>query len=411
MSGPDQVASVPRHFRDHGYLVLGLGKAFHQGNSSANSLGCWNDKNVWSHDPAHACYPYTAGSCPHGSQGGGHCVQDDAEIYDSHLAVETVKYLEYAAENAKSTGQPFFVVSGYRKPHAPWQAPQRCYDLYNQSAIAVAAHKTLPTGAPLVSWSQQLAVKLENGTSFQYSPTQAVPDWVAQDQRHAYYACISYVDEHVGMLLDTLERSGVRNETVVIFHSDHGYHLGEHGEWEKKSNFDLVVRVPLMISVPWMLKEATHTMALTELVDVGPTITALAGLPDMPGADGKDMSRLFQNPNLSNISSYAFHQYPACGKPTSWNHTRQACNNVPRTEFWAMGYTVRSDEWRYTRWLRWDPDSLKAKWDSNDYAEELYNHKGDDSTNMDAFENQNLVRKFPLVAQQLFSVLDAFFNK
>ena len=366
---------------------------------------------MWTQDQAHPCYPYTGGSCPHGGEGGGHCVQQDDQIYDSHLANESVKYLKFATQNAKSTGQPFFVISGYRKPHAPWQAPQRCYDLYNQSAIAVATHKTIPVGAPLVAWSKQLSVQLENGTSFGYDPNRAVPDWVARDQRHAYYACISYVDEHVGMLLDTLEEAGVRDNTIVLFHADHGYHLGEHGEWEKKSNWDLVVRVPLMISVPWKLTKPQHTMALTELIDVGPTVAALAGLPPMPGADGKDMSKLFENPNLSNLSSYAFHQYPACGKPTSWNHTREACNNAPKNTFWAMGYSVRSDEWRYTRWLRWDGVALKAKWESDDYAEELYSHKGDDSTNMDDFENENLAPQQPEVAKQLFSILNAFFNK
>jgi len=408
---PNNTISTPRHFRDNGYLVLGLGKGFHQGNASASSLGCWNGANVWSPNADFPCYPYTGGSCPHGGEGGGHCVQKDSSIYDSHLATETVKYLKFAAENAKSTGQPFFVLSGYRKPHAPWQAPQRCYDMYNQSKIAVAKYKTISTGAPLVAWSNQLSVQLENGTGFRYDPTHAVPDWVAQDQRHAYYACISYVDEHVGMLMDTLTQSGVKDNTIVVFHADHGYALGEHGEWEKKSNWDLVVRVPLMVSVPWKLSKPAHTMAITELVDVGPTLAALALLPAMPGADGQDLSELFDNPKLTNLTQYAFHQYPACGQPKSWNHTREGCNNTPKNQFWAMGYSVRSNEWRYTRWLLWDAASLSAQWDNDDFTEELYDHHGDDSTSMDNYENENLADAQPKVTQQLFTVLRQFFDK
>lgn len=99
------------------------------------------------------------------------------------------------------------------------QAPQRMWDLYNSSEIAVPTHKTIPTGAPLIAWSNQLEVALENGTSFHYGPHNAVPDWVIQDQRHAYYACVSYVDEHVGAILQALDESGTADNTAVIFHA------------------------------------------------------------------------------------------------------------------------------------------------------------------------------------------------
>ena len=79
---PPNTVSTPRHFRDNGYLTLGLGKGFHQGNQSGNSLGCWNAQNVWTPNDAYPCYPYTGGSCPHGGEGGGHCVQEDSEMRD-----------------------------------------------------------------------------------------------------------------------------------------------------------------------------------------------------------------------------------------------------------------------------------------------------------------------------------------
>eukprot|EP00041_Stephanoeca_diplocostata_P018982 m.402427 g.402427 ORF g.402427 m.402427 type:complete len:231 (-) comp21178_c0_seq6:837-1529(-) len=174
---------------------------------------------------------------------------------------------------------------GFRKPHAPWQYPQRMWDLYNESAIAIAEHKVLPTGTPLFAWSRQLSVQLENGTGFPYNATSPVPDWVMRDQRHAYYASISYVDEHVGAILETLDASGLQDNTVVLFHADHGYHMGEHGEWEKKSHFDLVVHVPLMIHVPWLPATwGQRCPAMFDLVSVFPTVAALAGLPVPDGA-------------------------------------------------------------------------------------------------------------------------------
>jgi iduronate 2-sulfatase len=208
--------ATPGHFKDHGYLTLGLGKMFHQ------AAGAWNKEKYWDLG-AFDYYDYGVGKCPHGGQGGGHCVQDDDEIYDWHLRQQTIVELTYAINQSKATKRPFFVAAGFRKPHAPWQAPQRMYDLYNQSALAVPAHKTLPAGAPLIAWSHQLGVQLENGTGFSYGPEQPVPDWVMRDQRHAYYAAVSYTDEHIGAILAVLEQSGVADDTLVVFHADHGY--------------------------------------------------------------------------------------------------------------------------------------------------------------------------------------------
>ena len=166
-------------------------------------------KEYWSLDDK-PYYLYRVGKCPHGSQTGGHCMQNDTDIYDYHLHSTVIDYLGYAANESKTTGRPFFVMAGFRKPHAPWQHPKRMWDLYNSTQITA-----LPTGTPLIACSEQLDVKLENGTQFEHGPETPVPDWVMQDQRHAYYACVSYVDEHVGAILQTLNESGLRENTMV----------------------------------------------------------------------------------------------------------------------------------------------------------------------------------------------------
>lgn len=114
-------------------------------------------------------------------------------------------------------------------------------------------------------------------------------------------------------------------------------HLGEHGEWEKKSNFDLVVRVPLMIHVPWKPQsQGQKTEALVELIDVFPTIAGLVGLPPPQGVDGMDLSQIFDNPPAFRAAKNAsYHQYPAC-QVSSFNQTRAACNNVAKQDFDAM---------------------------------------------------------------------------
>eukprot|EP01062_Namystynia_karyoxenos_P005426 TRINITY_DN118_c1_g1_i1.p1 TRINITY_DN118_c1_g1~~TRINITY_DN118_c1_g1_i1.p1 ORF type:complete len:499 (+),score=105.87 TRINITY_DN118_c1_g1_i1:74-1570(+) len=397
---PKSTQATPGYFRDHGYLTLGLGKTFHQ------EQGTWNKAAYWSNDTGFPYYPYSSNTCPHGNAGGGHCVKPDDQMYDWSLRNESLVYLHHAAGVYKSTGQPFFVMTGFRDPHAPWAAPQRMYDLYNESAIAVAQHDTLGQGTPLIAWSNCLAVKLENGTSFKFGPYSAVPQWVQRDQRHAYYAAVSYVDEHVGDLLGVLRDEGVYDDTIIVFHADHGYLLGEHGYWEKKSNFDLTVRVPLIMRVPGRAPGVTDSF--TDLVDVFPTLATLAGLPQPQGVDGDDVSALYDTPGEM-LKRAAYHQYPAC-KTDSINQTRSECNNVARGSFDFMGYSVRTPDWRYTVWLRWNGTLLRADWDG-ERGEELYDHRGDISTDMNKWENVNLASQQPETATQLRAQLRSFFDR
>ena len=403
-NNPLNSSAIPGHFRDNGYMSMGLGKTFHEDG------GAWNKEAYWSLN-AKPYFPYAGNTCPHGSEGGGHCILPDNKIWDHTLLNASLDYLQFAIdEHLKNTSRPFFLMTGFRDPHAPWAAPPRMYALYNESEIAVAKHPTLGKNSPLISWSQELSVQLENGTAFPYGPYSPVPSWVAADQRHAYYAAVSYVDEHVGALLGLLAKSGLEDSTIVVFHSDHGYFLGENGEWEKKSNYDLVVRVPLIIKVPGK-KSGVVNNTLLDLVDLYPTLSSLAGLtlpPDNDQLDGTDLSLLFDDPSLA-LKTVAYHQYPACGMK-SFNETRSECNNTPKNQFNFMGYSIRTPEWRYTRWLVWNTSTLHSEWDGA-FEEELYSHAGDASNDDDDFENENVALENPQITVQLFSRLRAFFDK
>lgn len=414
-ANPLDARATPRLFRDAGYLTIGAGKGFHE------NAGCWNAANVWSNKSGGApwCTPYGTNECPkaaHATEGGGHCAVTAAEelaLYDYTLRLQALADLRAAAANLAATGQPFFQLVGFRDPHAPWAAPERMYALYNESAIKGPAHPVIGEGTPLIAWSDQLSVQLANGTAFPFSPTHAVPDFVQRDQRHAYYAAVSYVDEHVGVLLAALEAAGLANNTIVVFHADHGYQLGEHGMWEKKSNWDLAVRVPLIVRVPGRAAAVgAVTRSFVDLVDVMPTLAALAGLSPPAGIDGTDQSALFDAP-AAVLKSEAFHQYPACGMGGVLNTTRDSCNNTPRTQFDFMGYSMRNADWRYTLWLPWRNATLTADWDAppGAWAEELYAHTGDDSTSMDAWENVNSAAATPAVAKALRARLRAFFDR
>lgn len=396
--------ATPGHFKAAGYLSLGLGKTFHEDG------GAWNAAAYWSTE-VRPYFPYVSNRCPKGTEGGGHCTETDEHIYDYKLRLAALDALKFAAEMYRNSSRPFYMMVGFRDPHAPWAAPQRMYDLYDEAAIAASAHKLLDASQPLISWSEQLSVQLANGTQFPFSPTHAVPDWVQRDQRHAYYAAVSYVDEHIGALLGALASERLSKQTIVVMHADHGYLLGEHGLWEKKSNFDLAVRVPLLIKVPGKPHAAgARTASLTDLVDVFPTLAALAGLPQPVGVDGDDLSALFDAP-ATPLKHFAYHQYPACGMP-SINHTRLGCNNVPKEQFSFMGYSVRTDQWRYTLWVTWDQTNCTPVWDGADQVDELYTHTGDSSTSMDLWENANLVLRpeHTAIRAQLRSQVVHFFS-
>ncbi len=440
-SNPLNTTATPGWFRDHGYLALGAGKTFHEDN------GAWNADAYWNLT-VRPYFAYASNVCPHGGEGGGHCTFPDygeaeQSQYDYKLLNTSLEYLSFAAQHWKETGTPFFVAVGFRDPHGPWASPERMTALYDEDSIAVAKFPTLGTDTPLIAWSSEWDVMLQNGTSFPFGPYKPVPDWVQRDQRHAYYSAVSWVDEHVGFLLDELKVQGADQDTIVIFHSDHGYMLSEvggrhdpphhthtpvssscallfcvshplllsmqHGYWEKKSNFDLTVRVPLIIRVPG--KAASHgavTNSFVDLVDVFPTLVALAGLPTPPGTDGDDFSSLFDDPTQM-LKTEAYHQYPGCGM-TSFNQTRAECNGTPRTQFNYMGYSMRNQAWRYTRWLVWRNSSLTSDWDG-DFVDELYAHTGDDSTDMDAWENVNVAASNPDIVKNLFGRLRTFFDR
>ena len=175
-------------------------------------------------------------------------------------------------------------------------------------------------------------------------------------------------------------------------------------DWEKKADFDMIVRVPLIIRVPG--KKTGVASSFVDLVDVFPTLAKLAGLPPPPAdTDGDDFSALFDDPSQV-LKSEAFHQYPACGM-TSFNETRDECNE---TQFNFMSYSVRNTQWRFTRWLVWNNSTLTSDWDG-DRVDELYAHAGDNSTSFDAWDNENVAAANPDVVTQLAARLRAFFDR
>ena len=248
--------------------------------------------------------------------------KDDSELPDGATANEAVKRL--AAFKAK--GEPFFLAVGFLKPHLPFVAPKKYWDLYDPNSIPLPAIDHLPEGAPAY-------VGHTNGEIHNYPGVpkeDPIPAEFAKNLRHGYYACISYMDAQVGKVLDALEKEGLADNTIIVLWGDHGWQLGDHGLWHKHTNFELATRAPLLISVPGSKTAGQKCAATVEFVDVYPTLAELCGLPKPTGLTGSSLKTFIDNPSAPS-TKVAISQYP---------------KKAP--EGLVMGYSIRNDRYRVT---------------------------------------------------------------
>ena len=224
--------------------------------------------------------------------------------------------------NAKAKDAPFFLAVGFQKPHLPFVAPKKYWDLYDPQNIPPVVVPIPPQGAPKFA----LGSLGELRTYSDLAKYDLTADQV-QNLRHGYAACVSYVDAQIGRLLQELSTLGIRHNTIVVLWSDHGYKLGDFGAWCKHTNFELDTRVPLIISAPGKTR-GERSDAMVELVDLHPTLSELAGLPIHDGADGVSFAAIVDDPSAPGEDA-AFSQYPKAG---------------------MMGYSIRTANHRYTEW-------------------------------------------------------------
>ncbi len=357
---PD-VLTLPEHFKNNGYETMAVGKIYHH----------WDDDlQGWSKKPYHAYYhvpPEDKTWVGHGyvteeakkivreqndSIGRGPAYEvadvDDDAYYDGCNAKYAVKELHRLKD------KPFFLAVGFVKPHLPFSAPKKYWDLYDPEEIKLPDNMFYPKGTPEIALSNWGELRHYPGIPEEGD----LPKDLARKLIHGYYACVSYTDVLIGKLLDELDRLGLRDNTMVILWGDHGWKLGEHNMWCKHTNFENDTRVPMIISVPGMDTAGQRTDALTEFVDIYPTLCELCNLKLPEHLEGHSMIELLKDPNRE-WKKAAFSQYPR-GK------------NI-------MGYSMRTDRFRYTEWRRRDSGEISAR--------ELYDHKEDPAENINVVDH------------------------
>ena len=263
-----------------------------------------------------------------------------------------------------------------------------------ENTTDTALHDVPPVGYVNVSLYQCTDV----GATLPYDP---LPIAMQQHNRRLYRAAMSWTDHNMGLIVDALDRAGFADNTVITFIGDHGWHLGEGGMWCKQSDFDLVARVPFLIHVPWMpASHGVRTFAFAETVDLFPTLLDLNKIAhtvwDLKELEGTSLVPVLTNPGINSTAGWknsTFTQYPRCGStPTDvlpWlSATNNPCTHVKNTDFAAMGYSIRTDRWRYTIWVKW-MSNRRSDW-SSPVGEELYDHLGDTGFDTDFAENVNV---------------------
>jgi iduronate 2-sulfatase len=376
---PD-ITTMPQHFKNQGYETRSLGKIYHSG---------IDDEPSWTVPPEHSKAPryspqtmaavkkfltdakargikppkvgkdslrsvvpaYESVDC------------DDDALLDGDTTVQaTAQLKKYAADPSK----PFFYGVGYVNPHVPYISPKKYWDLYDPTTLQLPKNDFPPRKAPAA------AAKAGNGMNAHmgYPPDGKMSHEMKIQALHGYLAAISYVDAQVGRLMKVLDETGLAKNTVVVFWSDHGYYMGEHGWWAAKhNNYEGATRNCLIIATPAMSTAGQSTTALAQSVDLAPTLTELCGLPTHDGFQGRSLVPVLKDA-AAQVNEAAFSWYPS----GPW-----------------LGLAMRTQDWRYVEWTQ--PGKPTQR--------ELYSTSKDPQNNNNVSENPEHATLIQELAAQL----------
>ena len=358
-----QVITLPQHFRNNGYFTQCIGKIFHNWRQEIQGdPKSWSVPQVMHYATHGSDKPKMKDELPPNLSKNPKCdmreVPDEA-YFDGRIANLAVKTLGELEQKKK----PFFLAVGFWKPHLPFNAPKRYWDLYDPAKLPPLTNPERPANAPEIAFHDAR----EMLRSFKGKPP--TPAQV-RELRHGYYAATTYMDAQIGKVLAQLDRLGLRENTIITFASDHGFHLGEHKLWAKTSCFEWDAAVPIIIAPPKLAKPGASTHALAELLDLYPTIVELAGLPKPRHLEGKSLLPVLKDP-AATVKQAAYTQHP---RPAYYKGAPE-----------AMGYSMRTADVRYTEWRNWKTGRIIAR--------ELYDHQKDPSENLNVASGQRKVVK------------------
>ena len=350
-----EVVTLPQQFKQSGWQSHGIGKIFHMGHGNHEDEASWSvphfqeksigyalEENKRTLTREEALFDNKpAGKLPKGAAYEAADVPNDT-YGDGKVALEAISRLR----GFKESGQPFFLAVGFLKPHLPFCAPKKYWDLFDPNTLPQPDRDKAPDGAP--AYAPQYGGELRQYLGMPEKGP--IPPDLARTLIHGYHAATSYMDAQLGLVLDELDKLGLSENTIIVLWGDHGWHLGDHGMWCKHTDYEQATNAPLLISAPGK-KGGQKSRALVEFNDIYPTICDLAGVTKPTHLQGASLVPLLENPE-GTVKQAAFQVYP---------------RSTPETGP-LLGQAVRTDRWRYVEW---------QKADGTIAARELYDMQND----------------------------------
>jgi iduronate 2-sulfatase len=375
--------TLPQHFKNNGYTSQSMGKVYHIGHGNDNDEASWtlthhkekvieyllpeSTHNQLTREEAFFGNVDTGvpnKQLPRGAAWESPDVLDEAYA-DGRVASIAIDRLK---KSARKPEENFFMAVGFARPHMPFSAPKKYWDLYDPKQFELAEFQKHPKDAPKIS-------RKRRGEISQYFPIpedkDAYDEALQRKLIHGYYASMSYMDAQVGRVLDALDRYGLSDNTIVVLWGDHGFHLGDHGIWTKHTNFEQATHIPLIIAAPGM-QRGVSSGQLAETVDIYPTLVELAGLPQPQTPqpiDGESLVPVLKNPK-ARVRDHAYHAFPHAG---------------------VVGLAIRTEQYRMVRWQK----------SPGDAAYELYDLQND------PLETENIAGQKPEVIEELEAILES----
>lgn len=352
-----QITTLNTHFKNYGYYTVSNGKVFHHAQDNARG---WSEPPMRPSGPGYqlaASLKTARQASRDNAKKRGPPIESadvpDGRYRDGILAEKTIQDLR----RLRAKEQPFFLAVGFYKPHLPFVAPKKYWDLYDPEDITLPDNYHIPEDAPAESIHNSGELRAYAGV-----PAKGrLPDELARQLIHGYYACVSFTDSQIGRILAELDTLGLRDTTIVVLWGDHGWNLGEHTLWCKHSCFETSMHAPLIIRAPGVAKSGARVRGLTEFIDIYPSLCELAALPSPQHLQGTSFVRLLKQPDLA-------------GKPAAVGRFRD-------------GDTIRTDHHRFTEYTR--PGGVLR-------ARMLYDHRIDPGENVniaDEVEHASIIRR------------------
>lgn len=397
---PD-VVTMPQHFHKFGYHTVSMGKIFHNHMPDPVSFdepdlrpAEYSTPEMIDRDPESFYYDEElkkelaqvraerikknpnayAGGWAYGRSYECSEAPDNA-FYDgaqTDLALEKLREL-------KAKNSPFYFALGYYRPHLPFVAPKKYWDLYDRDKLSLADNPYLPKNSPIMAMNSTYELTACYDLEFVKHPSvYQLPEEIARLLKHGYYASVSYVDACFGRLMNELKESGLDKDTIVVVWGDHGWKLGEHGSWCKQTNYNIDTRVPLFIRDTNIQTQGKNCSQLTELVDLFPTLCDLAGIDKPDYMEGVSLKPLLKDPDLE-LKNAVFSQY-----------VRRPKNSPDQKRY--MGYSMVTKRYHYVEWYHWDNEKKAA---GKMAAVELYDNQNDPKENINIAgfpENAELIQ-------------------